>query len=91
MLQGKMIEQEFAQIFGTILAGFEANSRSVAAGCQLAFEGPNKIIDLLVVDVQIAVSRHSKLIAAFDRHAGKQLGHMRVNDRLLTGPGAHAL
>ena len=69
----KVIQQEITQVRGAIVTNFEAHGRAVAAGGKLAFERSYEIFNFLIVNVKVAVARHTKLETTFDRHTGKQL------------------
>ena len=46
------------------MAYLESNGCAVATGFKLTFERPDEVIDLLVVNVEVAVSRNPKLSTA---------------------------
>ena len=80
-VERKMIEQEFAKICRTFFTDFKTNCRAVTTCGKLAFQSPNEIIDFFVIEIEIAISRHPKLITTLDRHPGKQVLHVSMNDR----------
>ena len=80
-LQLKMVEQELLKIFGTLVANFEANSRTVAARFKLPLKRVHQVADFLFVDIKIAVSRNTELITAIDLKSGKQFVDVLSNHR----------
>jgi len=77
----EVIEQELLQVFRTFVADFESHGRTIAAGFQLTFQCSYEVADLLIVDIQVAVSSYTKLVATIDREALKQLVDMHANNR----------
>ena len=69
------------QILRTAGADLDADGSAVATGLQLTFKCADEIIDLFVVDIQIAVSSNAKLVAAIYLQPGKESIDMHANDR----------
>ena len=63
------------------MSDLDAHSRAVAAGLELALERADEIADLLLVDVEIAVTRNAKLVAAVDLEAREQAVDVDANNR----------
>ena len=62
--QTEVLEQVGGELIGAVVSGLEPHGRAVAALEKLAFERLHQVVDVLVVDVQIAVARDAELIAA---------------------------
>ena len=67
----KVLEQIRGELLGAVVRSLEPHGRAVAALEQLALERVHQVVDVLVVDEQIAVARDAELIAAVDLHAGE--------------------
>ena len=80
-LQVEVVEQEFLQVLGTFVADLDTHRGAVAAGLELAFQRAYEIADLFVVNVKVAVARHSELVTAADLEARKQAADVHANDR----------
>ena len=80
LLEPEHIEQKRGQVVRAVVRNFEANGRTIATGDQLALQCPHQVVDFFVVDVEIAVARYAKLIAAGDLHAGEQFFDEGMND-----------
>ena len=76
-----MLEQVRRELVRAIVRGLEPHGVAVAALEQLAFERVLQVVDVFVVDEQVAVTRDAELIAAVDLHAREQLIDERVDHR----------
>ena len=76
-----MVEQERRQFLGALGGHLEPYRGAVAARGQLALEHADQVLDLLVVDVEVAVARDPELVAAIDGQPREQLVHELVDDR----------
>ena len=63
------------------MSHLESYRGSVSTVGKLSLERMHEVVDFLIVNVQIAVSRNAKLIATVDTHAGEQFVDKCVNDR----------
>jgi hypothetical protein len=64
-----MVQKKVSQISGAILVDFESDCSTIAAGGQLPLQGTYQVVNLLIVDIQIAVSGYAKLITALKRQS----------------------
>ena len=76
-----MIEQKLNQVVRTLVPNLYAYCGSVTTGLELSFQRAHQIADFFIINVQVAVSRNTKLIAAINLKPGKQFVHIDSNDR----------
>ncbi len=79
--QREMIQQEVGEVARAVVRGLDPHRFAVTSLCQLAFDRPQQVVDFFLVDEQVAVARHAKLIAAEHFHADEELGDERLDDR----------
>ena len=75
------MQQEVDHVLWAVGGGLQPHRGAVAALRQFALERAAQIIDFFIVDEQVAVARHAKLIAAEYLHAFEQMLHHRLDDR----------
>src|SRR5579863_866593 len=78
--ESELPEQEFENFLGTIVRGFQSHRIAEAARGELAFDGAQQVVDLFLLDEQIAVARDAELIAAAHVHPGEQLRNEGLDD-----------
>ena len=77
----ELLEQDVDEVRRAIVRGLEAHRVAVAALRELAFDGAAQVVDLFLVDEQVAVARDAELPAALDLHALEQLADAALHDR----------
>ena len=63
------------------MCDLEAHCIAVTVRCEFTFECAHEIVDVFVIDVQIAVPGDPELIAAGDFHAAEKLVNEGVDHR----------
>ena len=63
------------------MTDFEPDRSAITAGFQLSLERAHKVADFFVIDIQVAVACHPKLVAAFNIQAREQLLNVHPDDR----------
>ena len=72
-------EQELGHVIGALIGDLKAYRIPVVARDQLAFDGAQQVIDLLLVHEQLAVAGDPELMALSDLHAVEQLAHVGMD------------
>src|SRR6478672_4570235 len=76
--EAELREQKIDDVRRTVVGHFEAHFVAELPLRQSPAQRSAKVLDFLFIDVELAVARDTKLVAAQDAHAGKELGHMSV-------------
>ena len=79
--QAELVEQEVDHRRGAVVGDFEADFVAEVALLQFSLQRRAQILDLFLVDEEVAVAGHAELVAAQYGHAGEQLADVRVQDR----------
>src|SRR5262249_50218981 len=77
--QVEKLENQFAKFPGTIRGNFETNGVATAGTTQFLFDGPEKIICFLFVDVEIAVPCDAEGVRPVKNKTRKEIGNMVRN------------
>ena len=77
----ELFSQEIDEVVRTVVRYFKPYFVTEAPIRKLTFEGPPKIVDVLLIDEEIAVPGDTELVTAGDAHAGKELMDKGVDDR----------
>ena len=75
------VHQIVAQRLRAVVGHLEAHAVAVAARGQLALDGAQQIVDLLLVHEQVGIARNPELKTALRAHARKQVDDVFVDDR----------
>ena len=76
-----MIEQELLQVRRTFMADLDAYGSAIAACLELTFQRADEVTYLLLVDIQVTVARHAKLVATINLQAREQPFDVHANHR----------
>ena len=63
------------------MGDLQSHGRPETAFEELAFQGPDEIVDFLRIHVEVAVASHPELIAAINGQAREEFVHEGVDDR----------
>ena len=77
----KLLQQKVGNFRRAQVGDLKTNRIAEMALRKLALQRKAQILDLLLINKQIAVSCDAKLIATLHFHAGEQFAHVRMNDR----------
>jgi hypothetical protein len=79
--QAELREEEARHRFRHAVGHLEAHRVAEVALRQLSLQRLAQVLHLLLLDEEVGVARHAELVAAHHRHAGEELGHVRVQHR----------
>ena len=79
-MQRELLPQELHDVGRAVVGGLEPHRGAVAPVSELAFERAAQVVDLFLVDEQIAVARHPELVTADHLDAAEELLHEGLHD-----------
>ena len=78
--QLEVFQQVLREFVGAIVRRLKAHRSAVPALEQLPFQRPDQVVDLLVVQIEVAVAGDPELVTAVDGQPGKELVGEVMND-----------
>ena len=76
----KLFQQKLANIIRTLVGNFQPHTVAKIAVAQFVLNRRAQVAQIVVFHRQIAVARQPELVAAFHRHAAKQLVHIFMHN-----------
>ena len=79
-IQVERVHQELLDLGGRVGLDLQPHGRAAAALAHLFLDGLEQVLDLVVVDLDVAVARDAEDGIVFDLHAGEQLRQVHADD-----------
>src|ERR1700722_13865535 len=81
VVKRELAQEKLRHVFGAVARGLESYGGAITSMSELAFERAAQVVDLFLVDEQVAVTGHPELVAAGHLDAGEQLVHEGPDNR----------
>ncbi len=78
--QVEKLEEQFAEILGTIGFHFEPDRVAAARSPEFLLDAAEQVVGFFFVDVEIAVPGHAKGVRAIENQAGKKIGDVMFDE-----------